>query len=146
MVSMRGIELKIRQTLYHLKHGFFAIENIALAVAIFFCLIWTYQSITSMTRNWELAERLRTEKKALELLELETATMELENAYYETTEYQELAARRLINKKLPGETLIYLPENSVAAKFKHQSVAEVSAEKSYSNFEKWLQFLFPSNS
>ena len=143
---MNGIKLKIRQTIYHLKHGFFAIENIVLMLAIFLCLLWTYQSITSMSRNWELAERLRTDKKSLELLEVEIVAMELENSYYETEEYQELAARRLLNKKLPGENLVYLPENSPATKAKHQTTSTTIPEKTYSNFEKWMQFLFPNNS
>lgn len=97
-----------------------------------------------MSRNWELAERLRADKKSLELLEIEIATAELENTYYETQEYQELAARRLLNKQLPGEHLVYLPENSTTAKAKHQTSVAMTPQKTYSNPEKWLQFLFPS--
>ena len=96
-----------------------------------------------MSRNWTLSERLSAERKSLELLEVEIDTLELENAYYKTEEYQELAARRLANKQLAGEKMVYLPENSEAAKNKYQTVATKTSEKTYSNFEKWIHFLFP---
>lgn len=96
-----------------------------------------------MSRNWTLSERLSSEKKSLELLEVELDTLELENAYYKTEEYQELAARRFANKQLAGEKMVYLPENSEAAKNKYQTVATKTHEKTYSNLDKWVHFLFP---
>lgn len=80
------------------------------------------------------------------LLELEVDTLELENEYYRSAEYQELAARKYQNKKLPGETMIYLPDNSEAARTKHKqsttSPDSAIANTSLSNFEQWLAFLF----
>ena len=90
-------------------------ENVVLVLAILLCLVWTYQSVVSMTRNWTLTERLNTEKKTLELLSVEVETAELENEYYESQEYLELAARKLANKQLAGEKMVVLPENSEAA-------------------------------
>ena len=43
------------------------------------------------------------------LLELEVETLELENEYYLSAEYQELAARKYQGKMLAGETMVYLP-------------------------------------
>ncbi|MDO4611470.1 MAG: hypothetical protein Q4B34_01255 [Candidatus Saccharibacteria bacterium] len=140
---MEKLNLKFRQLKYRLKHSF-SIENIVLFAAVFLCLMWTYQSIVSMTRNWDLTEQLAEDRKALELLEIEVETMELENAYYETDEYKELAARKYAGKKLPGEQMVAMPENSEAAKSKHMKVAAVDTEKEYSNFEKWMMYLFPS--
>jgi hypothetical protein len=72
--------------------------------------------------------------------------MELEKTYYASAEYQELAARELSSKSFPGETLIYLPENSDAAKTKYSSstaseLATADPEEQ-SNFSQWLSFLF----
>ncbi len=133
----------MRKLKYRLKHGFFSIENVVLLIAIVMCLTWTYQSIEAMSRNWELTDRLNTDKKSLELLKVEVEAAELENEYYTTNEYQELAARRLANKQLPGENMVALPENSEAAKNKHKVVAVVKEEKEYSNVEKWWMYLFP---
>ncbi len=137
------MKARVRQTINRFKRDFSAIENIVLVIAIVLCLLWTSQSITAMSRNWTLSERLSAEKKSLELLEVEISTLELENAYYETEEYQELAARRLAGKQLPGEKLVYLPENSEVAKTKHQAAPVKTNEKTLSNFDKWAHFLFP---
>ena len=144
MISMNKIKTLFRKIQYRLKHGFFTVENVVLMLAIFLCLMWAFKSVESMTKNWELSERLNSEKRSLELLKIETQMAELENEYYNSAEYQELMARKLANKQLPGEHMVSLPENSEEAKNKHRVIAKASAEKSYTNFEKWMMYLFPS--
>ena len=139
---MNGIKNRIRKLKFRIKHDL-SIENVVLVVAVFLCLVWTYQSIAAMSRNWELSERLAVEKKNLELLEVEVETAELENEYYKTEEYQEIAARKYLDKKMSGEEMVVMPENSAVAKEKHKVVKEEVKEKEYSNFEKWMKFLFP---
>ncbi len=140
---MSGI--KWRQAKYKLSHDYLSVENVALVIAVVLCLVWTYNSIVSMSKNWELSEKLDTEKKNLELVKMEVETAELTNEYYKSEEYQELAARKMANKQLEGEHMVYLPENSEMAKNKHEQevVAPVEEKKEYSNFEKWMTFLFP---
>ena len=139
------IKQDLRRALYYFKHDFLAGENIIILIVALVCLIITYNTITAMTRNWELTERLTSERKSLELLKIEVETAELENEYYRTTEYQELAARKLANKQLPGEQLVYLPENSSKAKNKHQKSTTEIEKKEISNLEKWMSLLFPNN-
>lgn len=137
--------MKFRRFRYSFKHDFLTIENVVLMFAILFCLFCTYRSIESMNRNWELSENLRRAEKNLELKKVEIEMAELENAYYETDEYKELAARKFANKQLEGENMVYMPENSEEARNKHvNEVAEVVEEKKdYSNFEKWMMYLWP---
>lgn len=139
-----SVKDSVRRTRYKVKHDFFTIENVVLMLAIIMCLVWTYQSIAAMSRNWELSERLTTERKALELLKTEVETAELENTYQATEEYQELMARKYLDKKRPDENMVILPENTEEAKQKHHVVLEEASKKEYSNFEKWMMFLFPS--
>lgn len=135
----------MRRMKFRMKRDFFTVENVVLMIAIVMCLVWAYQSIAAMSRNWELSERLTTEKKALELLDIEVATAELENEYYKTQEYQELMARKYLDKKAEGENMVILPENSEEAKIKHQKIeTEDGSKKEYSNFERWMMYLFPS--
>ena len=141
---MSRIENWFRRLNYKLRHDFLAVENVVLAMAIILCLMWTYQSITAMSRNWELSERLTTERKELELVSVEVEAAELENEYYKTEEYQELMARKHLDKKLSGENMVVMPENSQEAKDKHKEVMIEVKEKEYSNFEKWMMYLFPS--
>ena len=140
-----SIKNSLRRLKFKLKHDFLTVENVVLALAIVLCLVWTYQSVAAMSRNWELSERLTTERKSLELLNIEVEMIQLQNEYYQTNEYQELAARRHLDKKMSGENMVVMRENSETAKNKHRDIEKESAENSeYSNFEKWMMYLFPS--
>ena len=139
-----SVKDNLRRTKFRLKRDFFTLENIALLLAIVLCLVWTYQSIVAMSRNWKLSETLITEKKELELLNVKVEAAELENEYYKTNEYQELMARKILDKKLSGENMVILPDNSEEAKNKHKVAKVEKQEKSYSNFEKWMMYLFPN--
>lgn len=134
---------KLRRVKYRLKHGFLSVENVAFAIAVVVCLVLTYQSIESMSRNWELTDRLNADQKTLELLKVEVEAAELENEYYRSDEYRELMARKFADKQLPGEKMVYLPENSEEAKNKHKTEIAAVQEKEHSNLEKWWMYLFP---
>ncbi len=138
---MQKLRTSFRKFFYNLKNNFFTSENISLTVAIVLCLGWTYGAITSMTRSWQLSKKLQEKQYEEEILGLEIENLKLENAYYSSEEYQELSARKKLNKKLEGETLIYLPTNSEAAKTKHQVVAQ-DVKKENDNVLEWLEFLF----
>ena len=76
---------------------------------------------------------------------MEVEAAELENEYRRSDEYQELMARKYLDKQLPGEKMVVLPDNSETAKNKHKEVEqEAVAVEEYSNFEKWMKYLFPS--
>ena len=141
---MNEIKAKIRRWKYSLKHDFFTVENIVLLLAIVLCLMWTYQSIMAMSRNWQLSEKLTSERRELELLSLETEAAELENEYYKTNEYQELNARRFMDKQMPGEKMVVLPENSAEARNAHIEKMKPQEEREMTNIEKWFKFLFPN--
>lgn len=141
---MNGIKLALRRFSYKFRHGFLSVENVVLLISIVLCLVLTYQSIVAMSRNWMLSERLTTERKKLELLSLEVEAGELENEYYKTDEFQELMARKHLDKKMPGENMIILPENSEEAINKHGETTVIEQEKEHSNFDKWMMYLFPS--
>lgn len=134
---------KIRRFLYKLKHDLVSVDGVIFGLTIFFTLTWTWGAISALSRNWSLAQRVESRRKALAVMRLEVENLELENEYYKSAEYQELAARAKQNKLLEGETLIYLPNNSEAAKSKHQNETVATIEEDTpSNFSQWLSFLF----
>ena len=141
---MDRIKNSLRKASFGLKRDFLTVENVVLLLAIVLCLVWAYQSVAAMSRNWELSERLTAERKTLELLNIEVEMAGLENEYYQTNEYQELMARRNMDKKASGENMVVMPENSDIAKNKHnESTETVTNEEQYSNFQKWMMYLFP---
>ncbi len=140
---MSDIKTWYRRLRFKLKHDVLVVDNVVLILAIVLCLVWTYQSIVAMSRNWELSEEITARRRDLELIEMEVEAAELENEYYKTEEYQEIIARKFLDKEGYGENMVILPENSEEAKNKHsETVAEVK-ERQYSNFEKWMMYLFP---
>lgn len=144
MVSMNKMKTFFRRLKYKMRHDYFTVENMVLLFAIILCLVWTYQSVAAMSRNWELSERLTKEKKELELARIEVETAELENEYYKTDEYRELLARKYLDKEMSGEHMVILPENSEEAKNKYEFTEVETKEVEYSNTEKWVNFLFPN--
>ena len=127
------------------QRNFFAFYNVLVFIAAGCCLMWTWGSISAMTRNWTLSQELIERERQKALLELEVETLELENEYYHSNEYKELSARKYQNKKLPGETMIYLPANSEAAKAKHDNINNTDSAvdtPQLANFEQWMAFLF----
>lgn len=143
MVSMNKMENFVRRLKYKLKHDYLTVENMVLLFAIALCLVWTVQSVVAMSRNWALSERLAEEKRTLAMKEMEVKMAELENEYYRTDEYQELLARKYMDKALPGENMVIMPNNSDEAKKTQQSEVTQEELKEYSNIEKWMMFLFP---
>lgn len=133
---------KIRKAKYNLKHDF-PLDRFLFAVALLFFAACVWGTISSVTRNWELEQRLASRRKELELIKLEVESAKLENEYLASEEYQELSARAKQNKILDGEILVYLPKNSERAKTKHKDVVVIDTEEdTRTNFEKWMSFLF----
>lgn len=142
---MAEFRTKVRKSHYWLKHELLVFDNIILIIALALCFGFTWGAISSMSRNWSLAAEVASREREKALLELEVETLELENAYYLSEEYQELTARKYQGKKLPGETMIYLPKNSDYAKSKHSTPSSDNSATSLgemSNFEQWTKFLF----
>ncbi len=143
---MENLKTKLRRFYFRIKHDYLSFDNIVFFVAIAACFFFTYDSLSATSRNWELSQKLSTRKRELALLQLEVETMELENAYYRSAEYQELSARAKQNKLLEGEKLVYLPENSEAARKKYDEKSEEPVETpAPSNFSQWMSFLFGLN-
>ena len=145
---MSSIRTRVRRLIYKMKFDYLTFNNIIVIIAIVVGVGATWGAISSVTRNWNLAQQLTNSKRQVEVLKLETENLQLENDFYKTAEYQELSARRLQNKALPGETMVYLPDNSETAKNKHQNASAsttVATNNVYNNFDQWMLFLFGSN-
>ena len=119
-------------------------ERIVLAVIPVILVFWMVNSVANISKNWSLQQEVIERQAELAYLNLEVESYELENQYYASEEYQELAARRLQNKKFKDEVLVYLPKNSERAKNKHRAATneENRIRNEKTNFDQWLSFLF----
>ena len=140
---MKSFKTNLRRFYFRVKHDYLSFDNVIFFVAIIVCFFWTYSSLSATAKNWELSQKLTARQREQKLLELQKASIELENEYYRSAEYQELSARAKSNKMLDGEHLVYLPENTEAA-LKKYSAAEIedAPTEEPSNVSQWTSFLF----
>src|SRR5574344_1026143 len=136
-MKLRHLKYKAKQEVVYSHHYLLLIIP---AIMIFFVV----GSVSSLTKNWELQQTIVSKKAEVEYTKLEVENLELENQYLASDEYQELAARKMQNKKLAGETMVYLPPNSDAAKNKYSddTSAVIASATTKTNFDLWLSFLF----
>lgn len=99
-----------------------------------------------MQRNYELQRKLDGKERELLLTQLEVDTLTYQRAYYQTEEYQELAARRYLGLAQPGERVLNLPPNSQdVLEQDSQQRTPVAQAVQPTNFEQWLEFLSGQN-
>ena len=140
---MERIKTSFRRLKLRIKRGL-SRERMLFLVAALACLAWTFSAISAMSRNWELEQRLVAKRYERDVLQLEIESLELENRYFASEEYQELAARTRQNKIDEGETLVYLPDNSDYAKHKHDGIKDEEIVEEPANYEQWFTFIFGS--
>lgn len=141
-------KINIRKTIYHLRHHYFTMNNVVIGVALLIGLGWAWGSVGMMQRNYSLQKEVDSKKREQLLAELEVKSLEFEQRYYKSTEYQELAVRERLGLVRAGEKVLFLPSNSVAAQTADEQLREVKTARSpqeVSNFEQWLNFLFGGN-
>ncbi len=137
-------KINIRRQYYRLRHKYLTLNNVVVTVALLIAASWVWGSLGVMQRNYDLQKEVDYKQRQLQLTQLETSNMELEQRYYQTAEYQELAARQTLGLALPGEKVLILPPNSAAAKAADQVVTTRStgSTSQASNFQQWVNFMF----
>jgi len=141
------MRIKFNHFRFWIKTEVLDFNNLLLLSIPFLFITLLIASVGSIAKNWELQQQLNAKQTEMELLKLDVNKTRLENQYYASDEYQELEARKLLGKKLPGEVMIDLPNNSEFAKNKHPkpTLEERIEARKLSNFEQWLEFLFNIN-
>lgn len=97
-----------------------------------------------MERNFALQKQVDDKRRELQVTELQRDRFALEQRYYQTDEYRELAARESLGLVMPGESVLILPPNSQAAIDADASTGPrvVATQITESNLDQWLNFLF----
>lgn len=139
-------KINTRKLYYHLKHRYLTMNNVVVAVALLIGAAWAWGSIEMMQRNYGLQKELDAKTRERTLLELETANLALQQRYYKSSEYQELAVRERVGLANPGEKALILPPNTQAAVDADKVISgTVEPVEPATNFEQWVNFLFGGN-
>jgi len=113
-------------------------NNTVLFVALLVALSWAWSTINVLAKNYDLERQVSQARLDTDIMQLQNENLRLEQAYYQTDEYLELSARKLLNKAQSGEHLVILPR--VESTSPSTATATPVVEKS--NFEQWIDFLF----
>lgn len=116
-------------------------DVIVAVVVILVAVLFVWRSASLLGRNYDLEKQIQYSALENEMQEIENETMLLQQAYYKTDEYLELSARGKMNKALPGERLVILPETKPIEKTETGTVKYIDER---SNFEKWVEFFLAS--
>lgn len=112
-------------------------------------LLVTWSGVKVVQTNYELDKKISVAKQRNAIASLENENLKLKNAYYESDQFLELAARRQFGKTSPGEKLYIVPEEVALAKTVEMPAGPAdTAEKPDNkpkyrqNLDAWSSFLF----
>ena len=139
-------KINIRRVYYQFRHQYLTLNNVVIAVGLVIAAGWVWGSLDVMQRNYKLQKELDDKSRQLIVTQLDTETAKLQQRYYKTLEYQELAVRERLGLVSPGESVLILPDNSEQAKKDDSTSVSTDTDAQISNFSQWMNFLLGGNS
>ncbi len=135
---------KLQKLYYRLKRDILTTNNLIVIGAMCIAVSWAWGSVSVMDRNYKLQRELDDKTRQEKLVQLEKDTLQYQQNYFRSDEYKELAARQTLGLGTPGESVLILPPNSVAAQTEDSQQAKTTAKPvvQQSNFQLWMNFLF----
>lgn len=121
-------------------------RNVALYIFSIVVLAITWSGVKTLQNNYDLQKKISTLKQQNTVLALQNDTTALQNKYYQTDEYIDLAARQNLGLAAPGEKELLIPK-SVAMKYIDQTLVPASKASTdnrptfIKNLEAWRDFL-----
>jgi cell division protein FtsB len=123
-------------------------RTIGLVVFGIVAILVTWSGIKAVQTNYDLQKQISALQQQNQVSELENKNLQLQNQYYNTDQFLELAARRQFGKAAPGETELLVPKSVALAhaadlkKPLQQITAAPSLNKPkyQQNFEAWINF------
>ena len=141
-------KINIRRLYYRISKDYFTLNNAVITVALIIAANWVWGSLSGMQKNFTLQKELDDKSRQLIVAQLDNANAKLEQRYYKTDEYKELAVRERLGLVTPGESVLILPPNSQAVIDSEKALSSASTPQisPTSNFRQWMNFLFGGNS
>jgi len=130
-------------------NSFRDIRNVVLYIFAVIVLAITWSSIKTVQINYGLQKQISVLNQQNDVLQLENQNAVLQNQYYQTNQYLDLAARQNLGLAGPGEKVMLVPK-AVALKYVDQSlITKASTQattadnrsKYVKNLETWRDFL-----
>ena len=140
-MNKEEIKTKIRRAKYKISRNLLTVDNVIIVVSVIVALAWIWGSISSMERNYSLQRQLELKTREKLIAEIQYKTLEFENQYLQSEEYQELAARENLGLVAQGESVLILADYPAE---EAEKITTETGEKD-SNFTQWMNFIFGGN-
>lgn len=138
-INFNDLEIKIRRLKYRFKSNFLTLNNIIAAALLFVVISWVWGNISSMERNYVILRKLELKQREALVAEINYKTLQYEQKYLQSSEYQEIAARSKLGLASDGEKVLIL------SKYPEEGNSSLNKQPEKSNFTKWMNFLFGGN-
>jgi len=114
-------------------------------VAGVIALSWAWGSVMAMQKNYELQQELDLKNRDKLVAEIQYETLQYEQKYIQSSEYQEIAARDKLGLVKPGEQVLLFPDDGTSESANSSESNSSSTKTEDSNFSQWVNFLFGGN-
>jgi len=127
------------------------VRNIGLYIFAVIVLAITWSGVKTVQRNYDLQKKIAELKQQNTVIDLQNQNTDLQNKYFQTNEYLDLAARQNLGLAAPGEKVLIVPKNT-AMKYVDSSITSSNSSSSNAtasdhrskyvkNIEAWRDFL-----
>lgn len=138
-LNVNDLKTKTRRAKYYFSNDILTLSNIIMGSVIVVSIVWVWGSISAMEKNYAIQKKLELKQRQALIEEINYQTLQYEQKYLKSSEYQELAVREKLGLALPGERVLVLskyPED------KKKQQVEIPKQ---SNFTQWMNFIFGGN-
>ncbi len=125
----------------HHWRAYITIQNGAVALGLLIAISWSWGTVSTLQRNFQLQQQVDVLDQEVELADLQNQNLKFQQNYLRSNEYLEISAREKLGKVAPGEKLIVLPDSSGITDKIAEKKAQTATVKP-TNFSQWMQFFF----
>lgn len=152
-MNLRTMQTKIKayqQKIIDVSERFRDIRAVGLLFFGVIVLLISWSGVKVIESNYRLQRQISGLEQQKEVQQLANTNLKLQNEYFNTEQYQELAARRNFGLAAPGETVWVVPKATALAHtvdLPATEQAEVTATQARQpayqrNLQAWMNFLF----
>ena len=138
-LHLNDLKAKTRRLKYYFSNDILTLSNIIMVSVIFISVIWVWGNIAAMEKNYAIQKKLELKQRQALIDEISYKTLEYEQKYLKSSEYQELAVREKLGLAMPGEHVLIL------SKYPEEQKERRTEALKTSNFTQWINFLFGGN-
>jgi hypothetical protein len=138
-LNVNDLKTKTRRAKYYFSNDILTLSNIIMGSVIVVSIVWVWGSISAMEKNYAIQKKLELKQRQALIEEINYQTLQYEQKYLKSSEYQELAVREKLGLALPGEHVLVLP------KYPEEKKKQQIETSKQSNSTQWMNFIFGGN-